>query len=269
MVVTVKELSIVGSPSDRILAATKKLRTKLLEHSIYHRIQDMGSLQTFMQHHAFAVLDFMWLLKRLQRDLCCNDVPWLPVANPELSRFVNEIVLGEESDEDGNSGFCSHFEMYLQAMKDVGTSCHQINRFVERLRVGQPVGEALKSVAVCESVCEFVEFTHSVATEGSAADVAVVFCFGREDIIPDMFNRMLLAFESSGMQVSRLAYYIRRHIELDGDHHGPLTRKMVDMLCESESVIASAIQTAQKAISLRIRLWDGVLSELRSNLNPR
>lgn len=250
------------TPAEQILAATVELRQQLLKHRIYHSIRDEQSLRIFMQHHVFAVLDFMWLLKRLQKDLCCIDVPWLPRKNADLARFVNEIVLGEETDEDGQGGYCSHFELYLQSMGDLRVSMAQIDKFVQLISCDVPVSTALKTAGVPESVRQFVEFNYTVANEGTTAEVAAVFCFGREDIIPEMFQRLLNSFEQTGMKVPRLAYYIRRHIELDGDHHGPLTRKMVDLLCDTPAATASAIRTAERAISLRMQLWEGVLTDL-------
>jgi len=252
------------SPSSRILGATLDLRTQLLQHSIYDQISTVNWLKVFMQHHVFAVMDFMWLLKRLQHDLCCNTVPWLPPANSDLARFVNEIVLGEETDEDGRQGYCSHFEMYLQAMSDIGASTDQIQQFVQKLRAGAPVLDALQDVGAPESVRDFVEFNYRVAKESTAAEVAAVFCFGREDIIPDMFARLLKSFSASDMKVPRLAYYIQRHIELDGDHHGPLTHRMVNILCDSDQTTKQAMAKARAAIELRIRLWDGVLQEIHT-----
>ena len=250
------------SPVGQILAATADLRDQLLQHKIYSCIVDISSLQRFMQHHAFAVLDFMWLLKRLQKELCCSEVPWLPAKNSDLARFVNEIVLGEETDEDGLNSFCSHFELYLQSMEDVRADRSGIDGFVEALRLGTSVEDALRGVDAPASVKDFVEFTYRIATQGTSADVATAFCFGREDIIPEMFQRLLKSFEDSHMEVPRLSYYIRRHIELDGDHHGPLARRMVNSLCHSPAATRSAIETAKQAIQLRIALWDGVLSEL-------
>jgi hypothetical protein len=263
--VIVHDIPVVNSEfstADLILAETVDLRAQLLQHPIYARVADIGSLQTFMQHHVFAVLDFMWLLKRLQRDLCCGEIPWLPRANSSLARFVNEIVLGEETDENGRGGYCSHFEMYLEAMQDVGSDRTRIDHFVRLLSSRQSVSDGLQTIGAPESVRRFVEFTFRVANEGTISEVASVFCFGREDIIPEMFEGLLNSFMTAGMNVPRLSYYIRRHIELDGDHHGPLTRRLVNMVTDSPSSTRLALTTTRLAIQHRIDLWDGVLREL-------
>lgn len=252
------------SPAEFILAETADLRSELLQHPIYSQITDVASLQIFMQHHIFAVLDFMWLLKRLQKELTCTETPWLPRHESGLARFVNEIVLGEESDEDGRGGFCSHFELYLNSMKDLRANRDQILQFTESLQDGLSIAHALNRATAPVSVQNFVNFTHQTATTCSAAEVACVFCFGREDIIPEMFQRLLTTFEDTRMQVPSLSYYIRRHIELDGDHHGPLSRRMVNLLCVDVATTEKCISTTRKAIQQRIQLWDGVLAEVGS-----
>ena len=70
----------------------------------------------------FAVWDFMSLLKAIQRELCGVGVPWVPSPNLQATRLVNEIVLGEESDEDGEGGYASHFVLYRRAMQRCGAN---------------------------------------------------------------------------------------------------------------------------------------------------
>ena len=252
------------SPSELIQCSIADLRLRLLSHPIYSRIETLPQLRVFMQHHGFAVLDFMWLLKRLQRELCCVEVPWLPAANPELSRFINEIVLAEESDEDGDGTFASHFELYLRAMRDVCSDVKPLLSFVDRLQNRAVVADALTEFAPSGTVREFVEFTFNIASKGMTAEVASVFCFGREDIIPEMFERLLQGFEPSAISAPRFAYYVRRHIELDGDQHGPLALRLVNSLCDTDEKTTAAIAAARRAIELRIQLWDGVLQQLDS-----
>ena len=89
----------------QIHARLGPLRTKLLQHPIYGRLDGIDALRSFMAHHIFAVWDFMSLLKEMQRQLCVVDVPWLPSSNSLGCRLVNEIVLGEESDENDRGGY--------------------------------------------------------------------------------------------------------------------------------------------------------------------
>ena len=191
---------------------------------------------------------------------------WLPRQEPELARFVNEIVLGEESDENGRGSFRSHFELYLDSMDDVQANRAQIVQFIQSLREGVAVADALKFVTAPANVQNFVNFTHQVTTTSSAAEVACVFCFGREDIIPEMFQRLLTSFEETEMPVPSLSYYIRRHIELDGDHHGPLARRMVNLLCIDSQTTEQCVSTTRTAIQQRIQLWDGVLAEIDATI---
>lgn len=252
----------ISSPAHQILESTAKLRQQLLQHPVYQAIQTHTQLQVFMRHHAFAVLDFMWLLKRLQADLCASRTPWTPPKHPALSRFVNEIVLGEESDDDGRGGYCSHYELYRDAMADVGAP-DDVRDFERPLASGADLDAAFAAVTVPDSVQQFVRTTYRLATNGTSAEAAAAFCFGREDIIPDMFQRLLDGFRESGLSMPGLEYYIERHIELDGDHHGPLALQMVDLLCgDSDELVEAATAAARDAIAARIALWDGVVAEL-------
>jgi hypothetical protein len=144
------------------------LREALLGHALYQHVGALPALRVFMQHHVFAVWDFMSLLKTLQRELCCVAVPWLPPADPVACRLVNEVVLGEESDEDGDGGFASHFDLYRRAMARCGADTAAIDGFLRRLRQGSAVGDALAACAV-----------------------ASAFALGREDLLPDLFRRVI------------------------------------------------------------------------------
>src|SRR5882757_8318777 len=123
-------------PLHNIHARLAPLRKSLLEHTIYARIDCVDALHIFMQHHVFAVWDFMSLLKSLQQRLSYTQVPWLPPMNRLGCRLVNEIVLGEESDEDGEEGYASHFELYQQAMQRCGAATTVVDQFLDQLRAG-------------------------------------------------------------------------------------------------------------------------------------
>jgi hypothetical protein len=114
-------------------------RRMLMAHPVYTSIRSVDELRIFMQHHAFAVWDFMSLLKALQKALSCVDVPWIPAGHPNTRRLINEIVMTEETDEDGLGGFISHFELYLDAMRQVGADTGAIDDFIAQIRVREDV----------------------------------------------------------------------------------------------------------------------------------
>ena len=114
-----------------------------------------------MELHVFAVWD-MSLLKSLQSTITCVRVPWTPSAHPAAARLINEIVHGEESDIDAYGLPKSHFEMYLEAMDEIGADTQPIKRFIGALQDGQSVEEALTTCAIEPAAAEFVRatFTH-------------------------------------------------------------------------------------------------------------
>ena len=127
---------------DQLRADIAPQRQVLLGHPVYADIRHAAALRTFMEQHVFAVWDFMSLLKALQRSLCCVAVPWLPSQLSLGSRLVNEIVLAEETDEDGQGAYASHFDLYRRAMTRLGADTTRIDEVLRRLRTGQDVRRA-------------------------------------------------------------------------------------------------------------------------------
>jgi hypothetical protein len=239
-------------------------RKKLLNHPIYKEMNSSHKIKVLMEHHVYAVWDFMSLLKRLQQLLTCVTVPWVPAKNAQYGRFINEIVIEEETDEDGQGGYISHFELYLKAMEEVKADISSISIFIEKIKGGTDFSTALEEINAPDSVAQFVNDSLSIALNGKPHEVAAAFFFGREDLIPDMFQLLLDEVKEKGEEAKWLNYYLSHHIELDGDEHGPLAEKLLYSLCEDDpSKLKEAEDTAINALKARIKLWDGVLEELK------
>lgn len=241
-----------------------ELRQELITHPLYAQVSEIEDFQAFMEEHIFAVWDFMSLLKALQRGLTSVELPWKPVGSPTTRRFINEIVLGEESDMDPNGEVASHFELYLEAMKEIGANTKTIESFLELIQNGHSVEAALNEVDINPETRNFVNFTFSILKINSIHQIASVFTFGREDLIPEMFIQILKEMESKGQKnISKLLYYLERHIEVDGNDHGPISLKMIEELCDDdEQKWIEVLESAKIALQMRIKLWNGVSQKL-------
>lgn len=234
-------------------------KAELSSHPIFSEIHSLSVLQRFMESHVFAVWDFMSLTKRLQQELTCVQLPWLPPRDPHAERLINEIVLGEESDDRPGQGHYSHFELYLDAMREVGASTVAVERFVTLQREGVSYDVALRSVDVDAATAQFVRHTLHTALHAPGHSVAAAFLHGRESVIPQMFQRILDDWGIGIEQAPTFRYYLERHIEVDSEDHGPAAEKLLTRLIDGdpqreEDVYASALA----AVESRIALWDGL-----------
>ena len=143
------------------LTTVAPLSKKLESHQVFTNLNTLSELRLFMEHHVFAVWDFMSLLKKLQEIYVPHGSPWVPNPNGNVVRFINEIVMEEESDQSyGSKGesYSSHFEIYLEAMKEVGASTNIIDSFLDQVR-SDGIEKALNFNLVPEPSREFMGYT--------------------------------------------------------------------------------------------------------------
>ncbi len=240
-------------------------KKQLSNHPIFAEIHSLPVLQRFMETHVFAVWDFMSLTKRLQQELTCVDLPWLPPQDPKAARLINEIVLGEESDERLEQGHYSHFELYLDAMREVGASTQAIERFISLQREGIGYASALQQAGASDAARQFVCHTLDIALNAPAHSVAAAFLHGRESVIPGMFQRILDDWGITGEQAPTFRYYLQRHIEVDAEDHGPAAEQLLGRLVQDDPQREQQVyQAAIAAVQSRIALWDRLLLSMRT-----
>ena len=245
------------------LTTVDPLSKKLESHQVFTNLNTLSELRLFMEHHVFAVWDFMSLLKKLQQIYVPHGSPWVPNPNGNVVRFINEIVMEEESDQSyGSKGesYSSHFEIYLEAMKEVGASTNIIDSFLDQVR-SDGIEKALNFNLVPEPSKEFMGYTFDLINRGKGHEIAASFAIGRESIVPIMFKRILEKTNISTEEAPVFHYYLERHAHLDGEHHGPMALRLLDDLCtDNEQKEKEVILEVESSLEARIKLWDGVLS---------
>jgi hypothetical protein len=247
---------------ERLTAQITPARERVVAHPLYAALASHPAITTFMEHHVYAVWDFMSLLKSLQRQLTCVELPWLPTGPTGSRRLINDIVLVEESDE-LQGGFISHFELYLRGMEQAGADTAVIEAFLARLRQRTGVPEALVAAGVPAPSAEFVTTTWRFIQQAPVHCQAAAFAFGREDLIPDMFEQVVKVNADQDGQLGTFVDYLARHIEVDGEEHTPMAMQMLADLCQDDDAKwQECAETVNAALAARMRLWDGILAAI-------
>jgi len=235
------------------------LKGQLETHPVYAAVDSIEALRCFMEHHIYSVWDFMSLVKFVQGQVAPTGAPWVPPADADVARFINEMVVAEECDElPDTHHFISHFDMYCLAMEEIGADTKPIRAFVAQVRKAS-LEDALALDSVPAPSRAFMQHTFSAIRNDKPFMAAASLALGREHVIPGMFSAFLERAGISEEQAPMFHYYLKRHIDIDGDVHGPLSLRLLNGLCHSTADVDVAIATAKDAIHARIALWDGVL----------
>jgi hypothetical protein len=247
---------------ERLERAVSDRRDVVVKHPLYANLDTHEALVTFMEHHVFAVWDFMSLLKSLQRQLTCVDVPWIPTGPTGSRRLINDIVMVEESDELGD-GYISHFELYVQGMREAGADTGPVDVLIDLLRSGEPVTGALAKAGVPGPSAAFAGTTWKIISSTPVHCQAAAFAFGREDLIPDMFAQVVAVNERS-RKLNKFVDYLERHIEVDGEQHTPMAMQMLADLCgDDDAKWQECADTVNMALAARAKLWDDILDAIK------
>jgi hypothetical protein len=244
-------------------------RDALDNHPVYAAVGTLQDLRVFMEHHVYSVWDFMSLIKYLQAQVAPATFPWLPGSDTEVTRFINELVMEEESDlipvstgTEDQQVAKSHFELYCSAMQEIGADPSPALAFVDAVR-HQGINKAIRTCRIPSPSREFMKATFAFIDTGKPHIVAAALALGREHIIPGMFRSLLKRIGISENAAPMFHYYLKRHVHLDADFHAPLSLRLVNKLCDNREVrFNEATAAAHEAVRARLRLWDGVLQRL-------
>lgn len=249
--------------TNNIIDTIEQHQQALAHHMVFKEIKTMEALRVFMETHVFAVWDFMTLLKRLQIEITCVQLPWTDPNNSVAARLINEIVLGEETDLLGDGTPMSHFAMYLAAMEEVGANTGPIRKFVDLIVAGHQVRNALIIAEAPQGAADFVLKTTDVALMGDIVDVASWFLYGRESVIPGMFMGILNDWKIPREDVPMFVYYLDRHIYLDAEEHAPAANRMLhQLLVQENKTLEDVLAPSLASLAARTALWDSVYVDI-------
>jgi hypothetical protein len=89
--------------------------------------------------------------------------------------LINEIVVAEESDLTIDGRRQSHYEMYIEAMKDCGASTVEIESFLGELILYKIFFCCYKDSNLHPNIKAFLDFTFSVIEQGKPHEIAFTF----------------------------------------------------------------------------------------------
>ncbi|WP_066218562.1 DUF3050 domain-containing protein [Formosa haliotis] len=250
----------------RIESEISDLQHKLRHHKLYDVLTTAEDVKLFMEHHVYTTWDFMSLLKTLQLQFSTFKLPWVPNDNPDIFKFINEIVAAEESDVNELGETKSHFEMYVDSMHQIGANTTLITTFTELIHNKISVSKAAKLVYIPEFIKDFIEFTFNIIETKKPHVMAAVFIFGREDIITDKVLKVINSIESEDISCSKIKFLLNRYLFLKQEDHRALSYRMLSKLCGSDLVKWEEVLTASReALEHRIILWDNIYTIIKTN----
>jgi hypothetical protein len=174
-----------------------------------------------------------------------------------LTSFINEIVLSEESDYIEGIGYVSHFEIYLEAMKEIGADSSKILELIDCINREGSAYDGINNLDILDEVKDFIKFDLDTALSEDLPKIVGSFTLGREKVIPNMFEHIVQSVANANA-TNKFTTYLSRHIDIDGDRHGPLSSKLLDKLCSSDKNLEVAYQAGIDSLNLRLKVWDKI-----------
>ena len=235
-------------------------------YSLPQAITSIADLRLFMEHHVFAVWDFMLLLKTLQQHLAPSGVPWVPPTHPEIAGLVNSLVAEEECDvlphSLGGPLHLCHFAIYRRAMLEIGADTAVIDAVLESASRGE-LASALHHPDIPAPAAHFLRTTQALIASGEVHALAAAFAYGRELLVPELFRGLLDRLIVLELPCPTLRWYLERHITLDGDSHGPLAETMVLTLAGNDPAAHQSVLTVRRQVLAdRAAFWDAIALQL-------
>jgi hypothetical protein len=148
-------------------------------------------------------------------------------------------------------------------MSEVGANVRPINNFIKAVK-SQNINAALKLPEIPGPARDFVKTTIDFISKDKPWISCSAFLFGRENLIPEMFQELISNQIVSPAACPTFEYYLKRHIEVDGGNdtefgHSTMGKLMLDTLCENKTDRYEESENAAiQALQARDIFWHSV-----------
>ncbi len=201
---------------DRLEEQINGRQDKVVSHPLYAALDNHHAIRTFLEHHVFAVWDFMSLLKSLQRNLTCVDAA-VGADRPDRQPPPDQRHRAGRGERRARRRFHQPLRA-LHERHDRGRRRHLGDRPSSSTCSGRSgrCGTRSRDAKVPAPAAEFVRSPGDFIENAPIHSQAAAFAFGREDLIPDMFQQVVDVNERVG-SLDTFVDYLERHIEVDGE----------------------------------------------------
>jgi hypothetical protein len=212
----------------------------------------------FMENHIYSVWTFMCLLKTLLNKLEIENKNqnnlWHPSYNNALFRVLQEIIIEEQTDIIENNVY-SHLELYIKSMKEIDAETSPIEWLLFQIENQINISEkSILKMNIPNNTKIFILNHLFIIENWSFDDLLTYFAYGRELLIPSIFEPILLNIESNSLDYPMLKLYLKKHIEIDKEHGN----KIQQFVLKKNEII-------DKAYEDRLLLWDGIYEKILKN----
>ncbi|EIT84699.1 hypothetical protein A374_13445 [Fictibacillus macauensis ZFHKF-1] len=224
----------------------------ILQHSFFQKLSKDEHLQIFLKHQVFGTWNYMSLLKRLQMDLSCVTLPWLPHPYPEHTTYINELVAQKETHGNLNS-----FKEYVRLSKERGVDTMPIVTYITRLQELEDPILSLHAQEIPDSIATFTEKILKLAMHGKTHEVAAVFCITREKFLPHFFSQINAVLKKHNLKpwLEHSDFIIKPDLQK--------IENLLNTLCGGDpEKLTEASNAIRDAFEARIIMLDGVVHEM-------
>ncbi|CAG9319831.1 unnamed protein product [Blepharisma stoltei] len=237
----------------QVVAKLKPLRTDLVSAYSSIKLESLPATRVYMKNFIYQAWAVISTLKALRSKLSPSTVPWYPPEDENSVRYINEILLDEETDVAGQpQQYSSHYNLFIKAMREANGFSEPMETLVTDLRQGMAWDKAFiknkdqyKHI-ISPSTFKYVENEIGIAMNGDLHQIAGFFFLGREETVPDLFSGFVKSLNEKEVNAPLFKSYIQRHIDLDGDLHAPLGEKITQRVCKEDPKMWKEVYEAGK-----------------------